>query len=80
MAIFEIKKIPLFKEECLIINNSGIIVYYDKEKERKNLKFFKEKDLFFVEPIDHREAIRDLFSRSEIGGKKLTRKVYVNKF
>ena len=80
MAIFEIKKIPLFKEECLIINNSGIIVYYDKEKERKNLKFFKEKDLFFVEPIDHREAISDLFSGSEIGGKKLTRMVFVNKF
>ena len=79
------------KSKCLVINNLGIIVYYDKEEQlvglqkTETLKFFEEKGLYFVEAEDHREAIIKFFLENKetaIGGSGNTlssRAVYINK-
>ena len=78
-----------FKSKYLVINNLGIIVYYDEEKQleilrtKEDLKFFEEKGLCFIEAEDHREAIIKFFLENKetaIGGNTLnSRAVYINK-
>ena len=77
------------KSKCLVINNLGMIVYYDKEEQlvelqkTETLKFFEEKGLCFIEAEDHREAIIKFFLENKetaIGGNTLSsRAVYINK-